>query len=167
MQLAVFWIFAVLMLSSATLVVLLRNPVSCAMALVVTFISLAGLYFSLNAFFIGIVQILVYAGAVMVLFLFIIMLLDLREEVSRRVRVSAFLGGGLVLSGFVYVVVDVVRHMPGHAETLPALNPEFGSDIARIGFMMFERYNMPLQIIGVLLLVATIGVVVLSRKELK
>ena len=79
MQLALFWVFAVLMLIFGAAVVFLRNPVSSALSLVMSFVFLAALFITLDAFFIGVVQVLVYAGAVMVLFLFIIMLLDLRS----------------------------------------------------------------------------------------
>ncbi len=167
MQLALFWIFASLMLVFGALVILLRNPVSSALSLVLSFISLAALFVLLEAFFIGIIQILVYAGAVMVLFLFIIMLLDLKSERARRVKISAWVGGGLVLCGFVYGMVHVVQSLPLALQTAPPLPEGWGSDVARVGWTLFEKYNMPLQIIGVLLLVATIGVVVLSRKELK
>lgn len=167
MQLALFWIFSVLMLSFAALVVLLRNPISSAMSLVMSFVALAALFMTLDAFFIGIIQVLVYAGAVMVLFLFIIMLLDLKTEKRRAVKVSAWLGGGLLLPAFVYIVVHVVLNTPGASTPLPPLSPEVGSDVARVGMKLFESYNLPFQIIGVLLLVAAVGVVLLSKKEIK
>lgn len=154
------------MLASGALVVLLRNPVSCAMSLVVSFVFLAALFMTLDAFFIGIIQILVYAGAVMVLFLFIVMLLDLKEEKRRRVKISAWLGGGLVLTGFVYAVIHVVRGIPGADATPPPLLAPT-NDVAAVGMTLFQTYNMPFQIIGVLLLVAVVGVVLLSRRELK
>src|SRR6266550_5121449 len=75
-----FWTFALLMLVFGVAVVVNRNPVASALGLVVSFLGLAALFMSLDAYFIGIIQVLVYAGAVMVLFLFIIMLLDLRAE---------------------------------------------------------------------------------------
>ncbi|MCS7008603.1 MAG: NADH-quinone oxidoreductase subunit J [Chthoniobacterales bacterium] len=167
MQLAIFWIFSVLMLLFAGLVVVMRNPVASALSLVMCFICLAGLYFTLDAFFIGIIQILVYAGAVMVLFLFIIMLLNLKEEVARRLKLSAFFGGGLVLCGFVYAMVKAVINLPEVWQTAPKLETGGISDVARIGFKLFETYNMPLQIVGVILLVATIGVVFLSSRQLR
>jgi NADH-quinone oxidoreductase subunit J len=167
MQLVLFWFFSILMLAFAVLVVVLRNPVSSAMSLVCSFLCLAALFVTLDAFFIGITQVLVYAGAVMVLFLFIIMLLDLKEEKARRIKVSAFLAGGFILAGFITIVARVVASVPGATDPLPPISTEFGSDIYRIGFEIFQNYNMPLQIVGVLLLVATIGVVILSRKELK
>ncbi len=81
-----FWIFALLTLIFGAAVVINRNPVASALSLVVSFLGLAALFMSLNAYFIGIIQVLVYAGAVMVLFLFIIMLLNLRAEEARRIN---------------------------------------------------------------------------------
>src|ERR1041385_2569795 len=91
-----FWTFALLMLVFGAAVVINRNPVASALSLVVSFLGLAALFMSLNAYFIGIIQVLVYAGAVMVLFLFIIMLLDLRAEERRRTNFVAFAGGVVV-----------------------------------------------------------------------
>jgi NADH-quinone oxidoreductase subunit J len=86
MPLILFWIFATLMLVFGAAVVINRNPVASALNLVVSFLGLAALFMSLDAYFIGIIQVLVYGGAVMVLFLFIIMLLDLRAEKLRRIN---------------------------------------------------------------------------------
>ncbi|MBU6183557.1 MAG: NADH-quinone oxidoreductase subunit J [Verrucomicrobia bacterium] len=167
MQLTLFWIFSALMLLFALGAVLLRNPVSCAMSLVMTFVALAAVFVTLDAFFIAVVQVLVYAGAVMVLFLFIIMLLDLREEKSRRVRLSAWVGGGLVVGGFVAALSQVVSSLPALNVPKPAISDPAVSDVAAIGFALFKNFNLPFQIVGILLLVATVGVVLLSRKELK
>ena len=83
-----FWIFAVLTVIFGAAVVLNRNPVASALSLVVSFLGLSALFMSLDAFFVGIIQVLVYAGAVMVLFLFIIMLLDIRAEERRRINLA-------------------------------------------------------------------------------
>src|SRR3979411_1966440 len=91
-----FWPFALLMLVFGAAVVINRNPVASALNLVVSFLGLAALFMSLDAYFIGIIQVLVYAGAVMVLFLFIIMLLDLRAEKLRKLNVVAVAGGAAV-----------------------------------------------------------------------
>src|ERR1700716_3738931 len=96
MTLVLFWCFALLMLVFGAAVVLNRNPVASALNLVVSFLGLAALFMMLDAFFIGIIQVLVYAGAVMVLFLFIIMLLDLRVETRRKMNVVAVVGGSAV-----------------------------------------------------------------------
>ena len=167
MQLVLFWIFSLLMLLSAMGVVFFRNPVSSAMSLVVSFIALAAVFVTLDAFFIAVVQVIVYAGAVMVLFLFIIMLLDLREEKRRRVRLSAWLGGGLVVGGFISALLQVVLSLPALFVTKQVMSHPLVNDIEQVGFNLFRNFNLPFQVIGVLLLVATVGVVLLSKKELK
>ena len=91
-----FYLFVAVMLGFGAAVVLLRNPVSSALSLVVSFAGLAALYVSLNAYFAGVLQVLVYAGAVMVLFLFIIMLMDIREEQRRRINKVAVVGGARI-----------------------------------------------------------------------
>ena len=88
-----FWIFAVLTVIFGAAVILNRNPVASALSLVVSFLGLSALFMSLDAFFVGIIQVLVYAGAVMVLFLFIIMLLDIRLEERRQINWLAAVGG--------------------------------------------------------------------------
>src|SRR5258708_14517557 len=105
-----FWIFALLTLIFGAAVVLNRNPVASALSLVVSFLGLAALFMSLNAYFIGIIQVLVYTGAVMVLFLFIIMLLDLRAEEGRQINWLASAGGigvALILLGQIFSVVGL------------------------------------------------------------
>src|SRR6201997_5862790 len=84
-----FYLFAALALICGAMVVLSRNPVNCAMFLVLTIVSLAGLFVLLHAFFLAAVQVLVYAGAVIVLFLFVIMLLDLKEEEQRKLKATS------------------------------------------------------------------------------
>jgi len=167
MQLALFWIFSALMLLFAVGVVVFRNPVSSAMSLVCAFVSLAALFVTLDAFFIGVVQVLVYAGAVMVLFLFIIMLLDLRDETRRPVKLAAWAGGGLVIAGFISALMRVIGTSVDLAVPKPPAPQPAISDVAAVGETLFRYFNLPFQVVGVLLLVATVGVVLLSRRELK
>lgn len=167
MPLALFWVFAALTLLFGVGVVLFRSPVSSAMSLVMSFVGLAALFVTLDAFFIGVVQVLVYAGAVMVLFLFIIMLLDLRTEGRRPVKIAAWLGGGIVAGGFLAILWRVLHSSPLLDCPKPALPASGVNDVAQVGLALFKNFNLPFQIIGVLLLVATVGVVVLSRRELK
>jgi len=167
MLLAAFWFFATLTILFGLSVILLRNPVSCAMSLVMCFISLAALFVTLDATFIAIIQVLVYAGAVMVLFLFIIMLLDLREEKSRRLNFGATLGGSLVVAAFLAILVKVIRSSAAFSAPMPALPASRASDVKMIGFTLFHSYGLPFEVVGVLLLSATVGVVVLSRKSLR
>lgn len=162
-----FWSFASLMLIFGAAVVLNRNPVASALSLVVSFLGLAALFMTLDAFFIGIIQVLVYAGAVMVLFLFIIMLLDLRAEKLRRINWLAFSGGLAVALALVVQIFYVVGNFRFARQPFPPLAQATIDDVHNVGALLFQNYNLPFQIIGVLVLVATIGVIVLSKRDLR
>jgi NADH-quinone oxidoreductase subunit J len=163
----IFWIFVAIMLAFAIGVIVNRNPVASALSLVVSFLALAGLYVSLDAFFLGAIQVLVYAGAVMVLFLFIVMLLDLKAERMRKVNFAASMGGLVVILLFVKILFDVSYGFQGGAAQFPTLSQVPQSDAWHIGMALFQQYNLPLQVVGTLVLVASIGVVILSKRELK
>jgi NADH-quinone oxidoreductase subunit J len=162
-----FWIFALVMLVFGAAVVINRNPIASALSLVMCFMGLSALFMSLDAFFIGIIQVLVYAGAVMVLFLFIIMLLDLRVEQRRKINVVAFFGGLAVALAFFVQVYFVVSEFAAAKQPFPPLGAAKIDDVHNVGLLLFTNYNLPFQIIGVLVLVATIGVIVLSKRELR
>jgi NADH-quinone oxidoreductase subunit J len=161
-----FYLFAFLMLVFGAAVILNRNPIASALSLVICFMGLSALFMSLDAFFIGIIQVLVYAGAVMVLFLFIIMLLDLRAEVLRKINYVAVAGGTAVALAFFVQLCFVVKQLRAAREPFPPLTART-DDVHNIGSLLFTNFNLPFQIIGVLVLVATIGVVVLSKRELR
>jgi NADH-quinone oxidoreductase subunit J len=162
-----FWVFALMMLIFGASVVINRNPVASALSLVVSFFGLAALFVSLDAFFIGVIQVLVYAGAVMVLFLFIIMLLDLKAEQRRKMNIAATVGGGLVTVAFVAQLWAVLKRFPLGERTFPDLRSGPIDDVREVGTTLFSTHNLPLQVVAVLILVATIGVVILSKRELK
>ena len=165
-----FGLFAFLMLAFGVSVVVNRNPVASALSLVVSFLCLAALYVGLDAYLIGSVQVVVYAGAVMVLFLFIIMLLDLKVEQRRKFNLLAVGGGALVALVFAAQVFGVLAKFPMGDKPFPALKLPPGetlNDIQKVGEAMFSQHTLPLQIVGVLILVATIGVIVVSKRELK
>ena len=161
-----FYFFAFLMLVFGAAVILNRNPIASALSLVICFMGLSALFMSLDAFFIGIIQVLVYAGAVMVLFLFIIMLLDLRAEKLRKINYVAVAGGTAVALAFFVQLCFVVKQLSAAREPFPPLTVKT-DDVHNIGQLLFTNFNLPFQIIGVLVLVATIGVVVLSKRELR
>ena len=163
-----FYFFAIMTLVFGVAVVANRNPVASALCLVVSFLGLAALFVGLDAFFIGVIQILVYAGAVMVLFLFIIMLLDLKAEARRKLNPIASAAGGVVALGFAAEMLIVLKRFgPGH-QPFPELPAGVKvDDVREIGTTLFSTHNLPFQVIGVLILVATIGVVILSKRELK
>jgi NADH-quinone oxidoreductase subunit J len=103
----------------------------------------------------------------MVLFLFIIMLLDLKAEARRKLNIAALAGGLAVLGGFVVLIIQVVKTLPTSSDHFPALARTGYSDVYDVGMTLFSNFNLPFQIIGVLLLVATVGVVILSRRSLR
>ena len=162
-----FWIFALVMLGFGAAVVINRNPIASALSLVICFMGLSALFMSLDAFFIGIIQVLVYAGAVMVLFLFIIMLLDLRAETRRKMNVVATVGGSTVALAFFIQVYLVVGQLKAAQRPFPPLGSSKMDDVHQVGLLLFSNYTLPFQIIGVLILVATVGVIVLSKRELR
>jgi NADH-quinone oxidoreductase subunit J len=162
-----FWLFAGVMLIFGALVVINRNPIASALSLVVCFLGLAALFISLDAFFIGIIQVLVYAGAVMVLFLFIIMLLDLRAEERRGMNWVAFTGGFIVAFSLLVQILAVISRTQMAKQPFPPLASQQADDVRNVGLLLFGSYNLPFQVIAVLILVATVGVIVLSKRQLR
>jgi NADH-quinone oxidoreductase subunit J len=164
METLLFYLFAALTLICALLVVanpFTRNPVTSAMFLVLAIVSMAGLFVLLHAFFLAAVQILVYAGAVMVLFLFVIMLLNVKEEERKPFR-KVFFVLGLVVA----VAVAAAILKAGQAPLALGANPPREGDTRALGRLLFEGYLLPFEIVSVILLAAMIGVVVLSKKNL-
>jgi len=159
-----FWVFALMTLTFGAAVVVNRNPVASALSLVVSFLGLAALFMSLDAFFVGIIQVLVYAGAVMVLFLFIVMLINLQTEERRQINWFAVVGGIGVALILVVQICFVIGHFRAARQTFPPLARSTTDDVWNIGALLFRDYNLPFQIVGVLVLVATIGVVLLSKR---
>jgi len=162
MQDILFYIFAALALACGVMVVLSRNPVNSAMFLVLTIISLAALFVLLHAFFLAAVQVLVYAGAVIVLFLFVIMLLDLKEEQRRKINAFGAITGilSVIAIGFIFL-----RSLASTTVPVPSTLSEGGTLV--LGRTLFTNYALPFEILSVLLLVAMVGVILLSKKDLK
>jgi NADH-quinone oxidoreductase subunit J len=161
-----FYLFAGLTLLCGFLVVVnpfTRNPVTSAMFLVLAIISMAGLFVLLHAFFLAAVQILVYAGAVMVLFLFVIMLLDLKEEVRRHYKTFGVVTGVLSVGALAAIALRAIWTSGVGA----GLQPKAEGATAPLGRMLFTQYLLPFEIVSILLLVAMVGVILLSKKDLK
>jgi len=160
-----FFILAGLAVFSAMGVIAARNPVYSALSLVVTLLSLAGLYLLLHGEFLAVIQVLTYAGAILVLFIFIIMLLNLKEEDLWEKGPGTFGKVLLMLTAVVGFVSlgFVMRWVPTQEQGLPE---GFGS-VASVGGEIFTRYVLPFEISGVLLTVALIGAVLLAKKDLK
>ena len=162
-----FYFFAFLTLLCGFLVVMnpfSRNPVTSAMFLVLTIISMAGLFVLLHAFFLAAVQIVVYAGAVMVLFLFVIMLLDLKEESRRKLKLIS-LGLGVVAVAAIGGLMIKLIAESGLSAKLPA--PTVDGSTGLLGKALFTQYLVPFELLSLLLLVAMVGVILLSKKDLE
>jgi len=162
-----FFLFAVVAIAAALGMLISRSPVASALWMVLNLFSIAVLYLTLHAQFIAVIQVLVYAGAIMVLFLFVIMLLNLDVMEDLRgiswPRVAALLLGIAVLSQLLLAVamgLDLVP-VPVAAEVAAE-----AASAREIGLVLFTEYAYLLQIIAVLLLAATIGAVLLAKKRL-
>ena len=161
-----FYLFAAFSLLCAALVVanpFSRNPVTSAMFLVLTIVSMAGLFVLLHAFFLAAVQVLVYAGAVMVLFLFVIMLLDPKEEQRRKANTFGWVTG-LVSVGAILMIF--IRAISASRPPGGVASPALEGATQPLGKMLFTDYLLPFEILSVLLLVAMVGVILLSKKNL-
>lgn len=169
MQDILFYIFAALTVLCGFMVVanpFSRNPVTSAMFLALTIVSLAGLFTLLHAFFLAAVQILVYAGAVMVLFLFVIMLLDPKEEARRKIKKAGLISGGIAVAAvFAIFFKTLVLGTPRFGTTFP--QPVLEGLTAPLGETLFKQFFLPFEILSVLLLVAMVGVILLSKRDLK
>ena len=162
-----FFLLATVAVAAAIGMLVSRSPVSSALWLVLNLFCVAGLYLTLNASFIGVVQILVYAGAIMVLFLFVIMLLNLSAlptlEDIRWSQVAGFVVGVLVLAQLLYVLATGLELPlePGASEALSATN----GDAKTLGRVLLTKYALHVQVAGILLLAATIGAVMLAQRR--
>ena len=170
MESVLFNIFAILAVLSALLVVvnpLSRNPVTSAMFLVTTLISISGLFVLLNAYFLAAVQILVYAGAVMVLFLFVIMLLDVQETARRKLRIVSLVLGFAAVGALFGVYKSSVEATYEDVEAVDEVVVGSTEALARGLFSKENGFILPFEIVSILLLVAMIGAILLSKKELR
>jgi len=166
-----FWFLAFASLAGALGVVLITNPIHCALSLVMTMVSVAALFVTLQAYFLAGVQLIVYAGAVMVLFVMVLMLFDLKNEIqafSRGRAKGAFKIGAVgILSGLIVGAVARVTlftDTPPSASTMAQASTSVGA-IRPLAESLFFDYVFGFEILGVLLLVIAVGAVALSRSK--
>ena len=160
----VFWFLAAFTLFFAVFTMTRKNPVTAVMSLVATFFGLAAMYATLLAHFLAVIQVLVYAGAIMVLFIFVVMILN-REEVTplsfRPLRVLGVLAGVYLFVKFIDVAAIEIPRMA------PAAPSETFGTVAAVGDLLFREFLYPFEAISILLLVAIVGGVVISRSHQK
>jgi NADH-quinone oxidoreductase subunit J len=155
-----FYVFALLAIAASIGVVANKNPVASAMCLVATFVAVAGLYLTLSATFLAAVQILVYAGAIMVLFLFVIMLLNLSHDAFEGISVRRTMGGAIAFA-FIFISIGLLWSTgPAPGESV-SVRPGTGLEIGRT---FLRDYVFPFEMASLLLLVAMIGAIVVARR---
>jgi len=161
-----FWVFAAILSVAALAMITVRNPVHAALLLVLCFFTSAAIWLLIEAEFLAVVLILVYVGAVMVLFLFVVMMLDINiEEVRARVTRYAFFGA-IVAGVVVFEIVSVVWSRSGAeagrvAQSLPADH----SNTAELGKLLYTEYVYPFELAAVLLLVAIVAAISLTMRK--
>ena len=157
-----FWILSILALFSAVMVITSKNPVFSVLWLIITFFCISGHYILLNAQFLAIVNIIVYAGAIMVLFLFVIMLMNLNKETepqkNRWLKLAGAVSGGCLL----LVLVAALRNTD--AGSAQMATGDIGL-IQNLGNVLFTQYVVPFEISSVLFLSAMVGAVVIGKKD--
>jgi NADH-quinone oxidoreductase subunit J len=169
MEVAAFYIFATIAVLASLLVVGQRNPMYSVMLLITSFGALAGLYVLLDAPFTAVTQIIVYAGAIMVLFLFVVMLLNVPREEPAPSAVASLLGPtglrmGAVLSALLAIeMVWALSRLP--ARSFNVDQADRVSDVGNIGQMLFTHHAFAFEATSVLILVAMVGAVVIARRE--
>ncbi len=163
----VFFVLAAVAAFAAVMVILQRNPVNSALYLILNFFCLSGLYLTLNAQFIAMVQVLVYAGAIMVLFLFVIMLLNLGDDKRLRehLGVRTYLGIGFSV-GLVLELLYIFVYQSGNTMIEQSSNSVEIGTVEYIGKVLFSKFIFPFEITSLLLLAAIVGAVILAKKKL-
>ena len=162
-----FFVFAFVAVGGAIMLILAREPIHSALSLVLVMVALAALYLLLGAEFISAVQVIVYAGAVMVLFVFVIMLLNAGEEErttgSRAAYLVGFPGAAAIFCLLSFVFLSE-RNAFGSTNVGGYLN-HITSNISEVSSLLFTKLLLPFEVTSVLILVAILGAVVLARKE--
>jgi NADH-quinone oxidoreductase subunit J len=159
-----FWILSALSLFSALMVITSKNPVYSVMWLIIVFFTISGHYILLNAQFLAVVNIIVYAGAIMVLFLYVLMLMDLKKETepqkNRWIKLAGAVAGGSLL----LVLVAALRKADLGNSIAETRMGDIGL-IENLGKILFNEYVVPFEISSILFLSAMIGAVVIGKKE--
>jgi NADH-quinone oxidoreductase subunit J len=166
----IWWIFAALAIGGAAGMVAGRNPVASLLSLVLTLFSLGVLFVLMDAHFIGVIQVIVYAGAIMVLFLFVIMLLNLGHDYRADIRNVGWIAGGSVLAGLMFWLIttaflDVGELAVSGPGVLPAAATEEHGVVGAIAMPLFDEYVVGFELVALLLLAAIIGAMLLAKRR--
>ena len=159
-----FYLFSAIALGSAVYFVFARNPLYSILSLIVTFFSIAALYIMLNAQFLGIIQIIVYAGAIMVLFLYVLMMLNLnKKDESRKQNINKFVG--IFTAGILFIgMLGAYRGF-----TTGGVAQDVDSSVGltkNLGKLLFNEYVLPFELASILILAGIVGAVLIGKKDL-
>ncbi len=163
-----FGYYASMIVLLSLIIVTRRNPVHSVMWMLLLFFHIAGLYLFLNAEFIAAVQVIVYAGAILVLFLFVVLLLNLREELQVKKFIGSWPAGLIISAGMLALIINVI--MSFATDFSGKHSPEFvqkETHTKALGKILYTDYLFPFEIISLILLVAIIGAIVLAKRRLR
>jgi NADH-quinone oxidoreductase subunit J len=160
----IFYVLALVSLVSGAVVVLSRNALYSALGLIVALLAMSMLFLQLGAGFLAAIQVLVYAGAVMVLFVFIIMLLNLAQTTDRRVTALPGKLLGTALLGVIFAAIVAAVRGVVRTAGVPEAGEGFGGVVA-VGRVLFGEYLLPFELSGILLLAAILGTIVIARRK--
>ncbi|MDP1767329.1 MAG: NADH-quinone oxidoreductase subunit J [Nitrospirota bacterium] len=165
MEQAFFFYFAFVIATTSVLVIAVRNPIYSAMALLVMFFHVAGLYVTLHAEFLAAVQIIVYAGAILVLYLFVVMLLSLKQDIRYHRQWPMAAAVGMTL----FIEAVILTAMKGWTAPTVATGTETtvgeAGNTEAIGDVLYTTYLFPFEVASLILLVAMIGAIILAKKD--
>ncbi len=159
-----FYLFSALALGSAAYFVFARNPLYAILSLIVTFFSIAALYILLNAQFLGIIQIIVYAGAIMVLFLYVLMMLNLnKEDEGRKQNINKFIG--IFAAGILFI--GMLGAYRGYQSGAVTKDVDVSVGLTKnLGRLLFNEYVLPFELASILILAGIVGSVLIGKKDL-
>lgn len=162
MEAVLFYALAVLLLGSAAAVILFRNPMHSALCLILNLLTVAGVFAALDAHFLAVTQIMVYAGAIMVLVLFLLMLLNLKGEAFTVSSWGLLVGGGVVALVFVALMAPIM--VEAFSDKVSVSTAPTG-EVAAVGKLLYTRYLYPFELAGMLLLAAVVGAIMMARRQ--
>ncbi|MCP3907776.1 MAG: NADH-quinone oxidoreductase subunit J [Oceanicoccus sp.] len=164
MEQAFFLLFAIVAVVSAGWVVIAKNPIHSAVALMACFVQIAAIYVLLRSPFLAVVQVFVYVGAIMVLFVFVFMMLEIRQATLERFLPDRGWLSTLIPLLLGFILLGAIFSSPLISNMTPPVEPPSGS-VRELGILMFTQYLLPFEVVSIVLLVALVGAIYLARKD--
>ncbi|PYV87758.1 MAG: NADH-quinone oxidoreductase subunit J [Acidobacteria bacterium] len=169
MELAIFLILSMIGIASALNILIQRHPIYSALSLILTFLSLAGIYIQMQAEFIAVMQVVIYTGAIMVLFVFVIMLLNVKaeERVPNKLIGMRYVGIPLSLLLVTALGLNIFQSFSGQTLRVSDVSTSgLTGNTQSIGKLLYTQYTLPFEVTSILLLVGIVGAIIMAKKEL-